>query len=100
MPEPAIIHIDGSYVTDKELPNDVDVAIDVSGCSLADQDFWFGEFGRRHNEIKDKFRTDFYPYVQSFGSDFGAFFQYVRPEEALERGMSAGDRKGLLRIVQ
>ena len=98
MPQPAIVHIDGSYVTDKFLPNDVDVAVDVTGCSLADQDFWFGEFGRRHHEFRDGYRTDFYPYVGSLGNDFGAFFQYVRVAEALERGMAVGDRKGILRI--
>jgi hypothetical protein len=33
------------------------------------------------------------------GNDLRAFFQYLRPEEALTRGLRAGETKGILRIV-
>jgi hypothetical protein len=98
MPKPAILFVDGNYVTDKALPNDVDVAVDISACDAVGQNQWFGEWGRRHAEFKNDFATDFYPYLTGNGNDFGAFFQYVRVSEALERGAAPGTNKGVLRI--
>jgi hypothetical protein len=42
--------------------------------------------------------VDFYPFVVGQGNDFSAFFQYVRVEEALRRGIAPTVRKGILRV--
>jgi hypothetical protein len=98
MPKHAVLFVDGSYVTDKTLPNDVDVAIDLAGCSIADQNLWFGDWGRRCGEFKANFLTDSYLFVTGSGNDFSVFFQYMRVSEAMERGLDSGDSKGVLRI--
>ena len=98
MPKPSAILIDGSFVTDKAAPSDVDVAVDVTACDTDAQNAWFVAFGRKHHAHKVNFATDFYPYTKEYGNDFGSYFQYVRVQQALERGVSADQRKGILRI--
>lgn len=98
MPKPSAILIDGSFVTDKALPSDVDVVVDISTCDTRDQNTWFGAHAREHGAHKANHKTDFYPYVKGVSNEFGLFFQYVRVSEALERGVSAEQRKGILRM--
>ena len=99
LPGPVSIFVDGSFVTDKPVPGDVDVAIDITGCSKADQDVWLIAYHREHARLKREFRTDFYPVIVGAGHDFTAFFQYVRVDDALSRGAPDGTRKGILRLV-
>lgn len=100
LPQPAGILVDGSFVTDKPLPNDVDVIIDISNCVQDGYHSWtdFWTQGRVH--AKENFRVDFYPVVAGQGHDFSTFFQYVRIDEALQRGVPPETRKGILRIEQ
>ena len=100
MPGPVSILIDGSFVTDKAMPSDVDVVVDITSCSRDDQDVWIVAFHREHAQIKMEYRTDFYPLIVGQGSDFTAFFQYIRIEEALTRGAPDDTRKGILRLAQ
>lgn len=100
LPQPTALLIDGSYVTDKPLPNDVDVVVDVTGCTSAEQTAWFHAFQTDHLYVKQTFRVDFYPFVIGSGNDFSAYFQYIRVEEALRRGIPPHVRKGILRVNQ
>ena len=100
MPGPVALLVDGSFVTDKAAPSDVDVVVDITECSHHDQNAWFGAFHRDHEGIKAQFRTDFYPTIVGQGSDFTAFFQYIRVEDALMRGAPDDTRKGILRLAQ
>lgn len=100
MPGPISVLVDGSFVTDKPVPGDVDVAIDISACAAADQDAWLIAYHREHERLKRDFRTDFYPVLDGVGHDFTAFFQYVRVDDALARGAPNGVRKGILRLGQ
>lgn len=98
LPNPNAILLDGSYVTDKVAPNDVDVVIDLSGCAAPDVHAWTDRWAAERDYVKDAFAVDFYPMVAGMGNDFTAFFQYVRIDEALSRGMSPDQRKGILRL--
>lgn len=100
MPSPVSIFVDGSFVTDKPVPGDVDVIIDITACVPADQDVWIVAYHREHARLKQEFGTDFYPVITGVGYDFTAFFQYVRVDEALARGAPDGTRKGILRLVE
>jgi len=97
---PSEILVDGSFVTDKELPNDVDVVVDVSGCDDAGKSSWFDMFRANHQQIHSDHHVDFYPVVVGQGNDFSAFFQYVRAKDALDRGIDPSVRKGILRMVE
>ncbi len=99
LPAPTSILIDGSYVTDKAAPNDVDLVVDLTGCPAVDMQAWNEWWASRHDYAKATFSVDFYPVAAGIGYDFSAFFQYVRMEEALHRGISPDVRKGILRFV-
>lgn len=99
IPGPAEILIDGSFVTDKAVPGDIDVAVDITHCPIPAQGQWLLAFHQQHAQIKQQFRTDFYPFSNLWGNNFGAFFQYVRMDEALARGAPNGAHKGILRLV-
>lgn len=98
LPQPTALLIDGSYVTNKPLPSDVDVVVDVTGCSEAQQSAWFQSWLDQHGYVKQLFGVDFYPFVVGAGNDFSAYFQYIRVEEALRRGIPPNVRKGILRV--
>jgi hypothetical protein len=99
-PQPDAFLIDGSYVTDKALPNDVDIVIDITSCSNDDQQIWIAAWAAHHEYAKATFSVDFYPFSVGVGSDFSAFFQYVRVDEALRRGIPPSVRKGILKVAQ
>jgi hypothetical protein len=98
-PAPDAFLLDGSFVTDKPLPGDIDVVVDVTLCSEDDQQAWFRAFFAGHQFAKDNFGVDFYPFIIGVGKDFSAFFQYVRVEDALLRGLGPDTRKGILRVA-
>lgn len=100
LPQPDAYLLDGSFVTDKPLPHDIDVVVDVSSCSEADRQKWFAAWFESHQHAQDVYSVDFYPFVVGQGKDFSAFFQYVRVEDALLRGLEPNVRKGILRVEQ
>jgi hypothetical protein len=99
LPPPDALLIDGSYVTDKPLPGDVDVVVDITSLIEVEQQRWIAAWNGQHEFVKLQFNVDFYPFVIGEGHDFSAFFQYVRVEEALRRGISPLIRKGILRVA-
>lgn len=98
LPQPTAYLIDGSYVTDKPSPADVDLVVDITGCEEPDHELWFDAWEQNHDYVKQAFEVDFYPFVVGVTSDFSAFFQYIRVEEALRRGIPPYVRKGILRV--
>lgn len=99
LPQPSEILLDGSFVTDKVSPRDVDVVVDITNCNDNERSAWFEAFRISHQEIHEDDHVDFYPVVVGEGNDFSAFFQYVRARDALDRGCDPSVRKGILRIA-
>ena len=60
LPAPDGFLIDGSYVTDKPLPGDVDVVVDITGCSEAQHQEWFAAWEHNYTFVKETFEVDFY----------------------------------------
>lgn len=98
-PPPDSFLLDGSYVTDKPLPNDVDVVVDVTNCSEDQQQQWIAAWADHREYAKATFFVDFYPVFVGAGNDFSAFFQYVRIDEAMRRGIAPTVRKGILKVT-
>jgi hypothetical protein len=98
-PAPAEILIDGSFTSDKALPSDVDVVFDLTDCLAAHRDHWLGVFATQRDWLKQEFRVDFWVYCPGANRDLRAFFEYVRPEEGIIRGMAPEQRKGVLRVA-
>jgi hypothetical protein len=95
------IYLDGSFVTDKPLPGDVDLVLDLTSATAAQQKEALFLFYRQRAAIKTEYDVDFCPNLPGAGAnDFGAFFQYVRAAEANQRNVGPDVRKGILRIEQ
>ena len=97
---PLGVLVDGSFVTDKPLPDDADVIIDISSCTEAEYQLWADHWSQGREYAKVTFQVDFYPVVAGHGHDFSAFFQYVRIDDALRRGVPPATRKGILKVQQ
>lgn len=92
------IYIDGSFVTDKVHPNDIDVVLDLTAADDATKwrglSFWSAERMR----IKSQYNVDFWPNLPG-ENDFCAFFQYVGVKTAKYKGLGSRERKGILRLL-
>lgn len=98
-PKPASIYFDGSFTSDKTMPSDIDVVFDLDGCDNGTRNHWLIVFATQRLLIKRNYRVDFWVYIPGMPNDLRSFFEYVRPEEAILRGMGPGDLKGLLRVA-
>lgn len=90
------IYLDGSFITDKVEPSDIDCILEVSltapfppeGFQALDQP-----------RVKAQFGLDVYARHPSMQNDFALFFQYVKVRDCHARGLPNGARKGILRIT-
>lgn len=98
-PKPSCILFDGRFTSDKEAPSDVDLVFDLEGCDNATQVHWNRVFFTQRENLKVAFRVDFWVYMPGAPRDLRAFFEYVKLEEAVIRGMAPEDLKGLLRVA-
>lgn len=98
-PNPAFVLLDGGFTSDKAAPKDIDIVFDLTGCDAGVQGHWFRVFFVERAHLQATFRVDFWVYAPGSTNDLRAFFGYVKPEEAILRGMQPGDLKGLLRIA-
>lgn len=86
------MYVDGSFVTDKEIPNDYDACWDVHGVKAEKLDRLLLQFNDEAKAgMQDKFRGDIRP--DSFspmetGGTYLEFFQMDRD----------GNRKGIIRL--
>ena len=94
------IYINGSFVTDKEYPDDIDVVLDLRDTS--DGRKWKGlEFMINHkSRLLHEYRVDFWVNLPPIENDFAAFFQYVGVKTARFKGLNPKHLKGILRVVQ
>jgi hypothetical protein len=95
---PYPIFFDGSFVTDKDVPDDTDVVLDLSAAS--DDRKWQGLlFMQQHqSRIMDRYRVHFWVNLPG-QNDFSAFFQYVGIKTASAKGLNPLHLKGILRIA-
>lgn len=89
--------VDGSFVTDKDMPGDVEVLIDLQNADAAEQDRITVYFFRNHTRLHTECAVDFYPNLPG-GNNFALFFQYVGEKTAAMKALDAKEKKGILRI--
>lgn len=95
------VYADGSFVTDKERPNDIDVVLDLHHGSDAEN--WRGlMFMQKHQaRIREQYGVDFwinFPRPSPQANDFVAFFQYAGHKTAKFKGLDSRHPKGILRV--
>ena len=92
--------IDGSFVTDKELPNDIDFALDLTDCS--DPVVLGGAFFailRGNSQNKVTYSVDWYVNFPG-ANDFQDFFGYVGQKTGAIKKLDCRERKGTLRVEE
>jgi hypothetical protein len=86
------VYIDGSFVTDKASPNDVDGCWDAGGSvNLSKLDPVFLDFSKRRREMKEKYGVDFFPASSVEGNSRQAFLDFFQVDRD-------GRSKGVLAI--
>ena len=92
------LHLDGSFVTDKPVPEDIDVILDVRNEPAVQQGLALRYFHLNHVNLKAR-NVDWWPSLPA-ENNFVSFFQYVGSKTATVKGLAPKDRKGILRITQ
>ncbi len=94
---PYPIFFDGSFVTDKELPDDTDVVLDLSNAP-DDRKWGALVFMQQHQQrLMSQYRVHFWINLPG-NSDFSAFFQYVGIKTARSKGLNPKHLKGILKV--
>ncbi|MFM9089747.1 MAG: DUF6932 family protein [Cyanobium sp.] len=90
--------LDGSYVSKKASPSNINLVLELS--NLPDADQWEGQMlfqGRA--ELFRSYQIDMLPGLKGLKQDFVDLLQTVRPQTAFEKGLHHGHRKGVLRLI-
>lgn len=92
-------YADGSYTTSKTAPSDIDLVLDIDGLpgSAAVEAFKLWQSERAY--IKAEFEVDYWVTFSGAPRRLEEFFQYIKPQEAADRGLQSGDRKGILKVI-
>jgi hypothetical protein len=94
-----VVYVDGGFVTDKVHPKDLDVIIEYRDGKTRfrlKETYWFL---RLRDRVWNRHLVDILDCLLNEPSpNMKDFFQLLRPEEAVQRGLPAGSQKGILRI--
>ena len=90
--------LDGSYVSKKAIPNNINLVLELS--DLCDDDQWQGQMlFQRRAELLGCYQVDMMPGLKGIQQDFVDLLQTLRPQTAFEKGLHHGHRKGVLRLI-
>lgn len=98
-PKVQFLYVDGSFTTDKPLPGDIDVIVDLSGAAQNDIITWAQIWAREHDLIKQLHRADFHLSRAGQKEGMVEFFQRVGIKDGMSRGIAPATRKGILRVA-
>jgi hypothetical protein len=98
----AYAYIDGGFITNKALPEDIDVILQTR-VSYGAEAFAAMEpfFAMGMDKIHARYSVHLHFWCEGFPgglSDFRRFFQYLRPQDAAPLGLKEGAKKGIVRI--
>ena len=95
---PINLFVDGSFVTDKEEPDDTDIVLDFIGQDAAT--CWHGlMFYTDHApRLMDQYKVHFLVNLPA-NSNFVQFFSYLGPKSAKAKGLDPNFTKGLLKVI-
>lgn len=92
------LYVDGSFVRNKPIPDDVDIVMELSALNQHDQIGKGLALWLRHDEIKNTYNVDVWPRHPRIPQDLAAFFQYIGEKAAVELSLPLKHPKGILRI--
>jgi hypothetical protein len=91
------IVIDGSFVTDKPTPKDIDAVLILPGSGLKRLVEHADYYKLENLEVKKLFGIHLY--IDPDLDGMTRFFQKLKPEEALQRGVSPRQLRGVLEVA-
>jgi hypothetical protein len=91
------IVIDGSFVTDKPAPSDIDAVLILPGAGLKQLAGHPDYYKLDNVEIKESFNIDLY--IDPDLDGMARFFQQLKTEDALQRGVAARHLRGVVEVV-
>jgi len=86
------VYINGSFVTSKELPNDIDACWDINGVDVAALDPVFFDFDNGRAAQKARFGAEFFPAQVPEGITGRAFLDFFQVDR------QTGEPKGIIEI--
>lgn len=89
------IYFDGSYITGKIEPNDIEVIIEFDPAHWLS---YANNIHMHHDSIKATYLVDVWPQMPGQPHDFRQFFQYIRNEEKNSKGLPPSTQKGILLV--
>ena len=90
--------LDGSYVSKKASPSNINLVLELSG--LSDEEQWEGQIlFQRKAELLGCYQIEMLPGLKGLKQDFVDLLQTLRPQTAFEMGLHHGHRKGVLRLI-
>jgi hypothetical protein len=90
--------LDGSYVSKKASPSNINLVLELS--NLPDADQWQGQMlFQERAELFRSYQIDMLPGLKGLQQDFVDLLQTLRPQTAFEKGLHHGHRKGVLRLI-
>jgi len=90
--------LDGSYVSQKASPSNINLALELS--HLSDEEQWEGQvLFQRTADLFRLYQIEMLPGLKSLKQDFVDLLQTLRPQTAFEKGLHHGHRKGVLRLM-
>ena len=94
----APVYVDGSFVTDVDSPNDVDVVIDVTQAPPEERQQGVKFWHLHRKRLMVQYRVDFWLNTLG-GEDMIVFFQGLKAQTARFAALREDHRKGILRIA-
>ena len=94
----APVYVDGSFVTNVESPNDIDVVIDMAQASPEEQRRGLRFWHLHKKRLMMDYRVDFWLNMLG-GQDMIVFFQGLKAQTARFADLREDHRKGILRIA-
>lgn len=92
------LFLDGSYVTDKAIPGDIEVVLDVRGETDVKQGLALLFYHSHHHRLDSTNKVDWYPALPG-NNDFVSFFEYIGDKTAAKKKLQAKDLKGILKVT-
>ena len=90
--------LDGSYVSKKASPNNINLVLELS--DIPDGDKWEGQLlFNRTAELFRLYQIEILPGLNVLKQDFVDLLQTLRPQTAFEKGLHHSHRKGVLRVT-
>jgi hypothetical protein len=92
------LYVDGSFVTDAPLPNDIDVVLELHPANLV-QLLGHPQSMAILNARGIKTQYEVHQFIEPPPCPMAAFFQQMRPADAIARSLSAAQKRGILKVT-